>query len=69
MRTCFACTLPLFLDLYSKFCGVEKLACRRCDTQLLYKELVLSLARSVDARSVHSTQVKKFLQVYHCSGD
>ena len=27
------------------------------------------LARSVDARSFNSPQVKKFLQVYHCSGD
>ena len=31
--------------------------------------MVLSLARSVDARSVNSPQVNKFLQVYHCSGD
>ena len=34
-----------------------------------YKRLLLSLARSVVARSVNSPQVNKFLQVYHCSGD
>ena len=34
-----------------------------------YKRLMLSFTRSVDARSVNSPQVNKFLQVYHCSGD
>ena len=34
MRICFACTLPLFLDLSSKFRGVAILTRRRRDTQL-----------------------------------
>ena len=69
MRTCFECTLPLFLDLSSKFCGVANSRVGAATPNYRYKGYVLSAARSVDARSVHSTQVKKFLQVYHCSGD
>ena len=34
MLICFACTLPLFLDLSSKFCGVAKLTRKSRDTQL-----------------------------------
>ena len=40
----------------------EKLTRKRRDTQL-------PLARSVDARSVNSPQVNKFLQVYHFYSD
>ena len=32
MRTSFACMLPLFLDISSKFCGVAKLMRKRRDT-------------------------------------
>ena len=67
MLICFTRTLPLFLDLFSKFCGVANARVSAATPNYRYKRVVL--ARSVDARSVNSPQVNKFLQVYHCSGD
>ena len=44
-------------------CGGNNVSATMCP------RLPVPLARSVDARSVNSPQVKKFLPVYHCSGD
>ena len=59
IRSCFVCTLPFFLDLSSKWWR-ENARVSAATPGDRYKRLVLSLIRSVDARSVKHPKLTRF---------